>query len=201
MFNDKVYLASASPRRRELLAFLFNDINYLKSLVDEPFWKPSQSPEAYLDHCLECKWQGALMALSQRVQKGHSIVIVADTTVVLKKSLLEKPTSPQHAIEMLKELSGKTHRVVTGLKIGKVEGASEFLATKFSVTTEVTFHKLSSVEISDYVKTGHPMDKAGAYGFQDQALKFVKSLKGSYLNVVGFPVLELQKQLIALGVK
>lgn len=204
IFTDKVYLASASPRRRELLGNLFNDVSYLTSKLSEPTWQNTQTPKEYLSHCLSIKWKGAELALSdeflQKARPKKSSVLVADTTVVLNKRLLEKPADARDAAWMLSELSGKTHVVRTGLILGRFEAATLIEKAEFFVESLVTFYPLSGDEIQAYVKSGAPLDKAGAYGFQDMALRFVKKLEGSYLNVVGLPLLELERQAVKMGV-
>jgi len=121
---------------------------------------------------------------------------VADTIVVLNNEVLGKPLDLLDASKMLKKLSGNTHYVYTGFQL--CYGAQIKAQVEFS---EVTFHKLSSKEIEHYVKTHRPIDKAGAYGFQDGALKFVKKIKGSYLNIVGLPILALEAAAKNLGWK
>jgi len=199
--EDKVYLASSSPRRRELVGLLFNNVKYLTSKLDEPSWRKGVGPKDYLSHCLSVKWDGALLnfGVGTLKLKMGDLLLVADTTVDLGEELLEKPESPAHAVEMLKRLSGKTHIVRSGLVFGRYHGAEIWEKVERHVETQVTFHKLSSTEIANYVKTGDPMDKAGAYGFQDQALRFVKNLKGSYLNVIGLPLDDLKVMANELG--
>jgi septum formation protein len=203
--QDKIFLASGSPRRRELLGNLFRNIQYLKSSLDEPTWSKNEAPKHYLSRCLSVKWKGAQIALPSLFPadetKGRYWILVADTTVDLGGKLLEKPKDRADAARMLKALSGKTHVVRTGHILGLFEDGQAKSKKEYFVESVVQFHSLSPAETSAYVKTGSPMDKAGAYGFQDQALKFVKKIEGSYLNVVGLSLSELEREAEKLGVR
>ena len=203
MFFNKVLLASKSPRRRELLVQIFNNVMFLEGAFDEPKWPKGVAALDYLVTCVETKWAGArAAALANPPQERPFGLIVADTIVVLGRDVLGKPDSPAHARQMLENLSGRTHFVFTGVKVGlfsNVEEKMSELSKFFSVKTEVEFHKLGADEIARYVRGREPMDKAGSYGFQDRALKFVKRVKGSYLNVVGLPVAEIEQVARELG--
>lgn len=123
---------------------------------------------------------------------GDGIVIGADTIVLLEGKILGKPSSPEEAVRMLTLLSGKTHQVITGVALIDV---SSMKVESWTETTFVTFRVLSNDEIIEYVKTGIPLDKAGAYGIQDKAAAFVKRIEGCYFNVVGLPLAALIERL------
>ena len=201
-FNYKVFLASQSPRRRELVKEIFCNVRMLTLVGDEPRWLKTELPGAYLSTCLDFKSGLATDAFNKETQSQTtpSGFLVADTIVVLDKKVLGKPLNPRDAASMLRELSGRTHTVFTGLRLGyRINSQSPIRIEERVVKTKVQFHKLSTAEITSYVKTGSPMDKAGAYGFQDEALKFVARIEGSYLNVVGLPLLELKAAAEKLG--
>lgn len=121
-------------------------------------------------------------------EKGSALIIAADTIVVLGNRIIGKPSDRKDAEKILRLLSGKTHRVVTGVCLLRIPGHQRL---KFSVTTEVTMLRMSEGDIRWYVRTGEPMDKAGAYGIQGIGGIFVQKIKGSYTNVVGLPLPEL----------
>lgn len=180
---ESVVLASASPRRRELLKLIFDDFEICVSDCDEtindnlPIFK---QPE-YLA-CLKGS------AVSKKY--NNNLVIAADTCVFLEDMLLGKPKDREEAFYMLKSLSGKTHKVITGCALFYKD-----IVKSFSAVTEVEFYQLSDNEIFEYIATGEPFDKAGGYGIQSKGGLFVKELRGDYFNVVGLPIAELKKQI------
>ena len=133
--------------------------------------------------------------VGQRV-KGRALIIAADTIVVLGNRIIGKPSGRKDAEKILGLLSGKTHRVITGVCILKIP---EHSRVTFSVTTEVTMLRMSDRDIRWYIKTGEPLDKAGAYGIQGIGGVFVKKIQGSYTNVVGLPLPELLMALKKIG--
>jgi septum formation protein len=179
-----VVLASASPRRRELLASLGLEFTVLVPAIEETA-KPNESPRAFAERLAEEK------AAAVSADPGTTI-IAADTIVVLDGNILGKPSDEAHATEMLSNLSGKPHEVITGVCI-RNEAASRV----FSVSTAVVFRTLTQAEIADYVSSGCPMDKAGAYAIQGGAAHMVRAINGSYTNVVGLPLCELHKALVS----
>jgi septum formation protein len=180
--NLKIYLASKSPRRRKLLKQL--GIKFRAFSVN--------SVEDFFDgeHPVECVKRIALEKMDiakQRVE--NSIIITADTIVVLKKKVIGKPTSKIDAIKILSMLSGKVHTVYTGFCVLNQKTNKIFIDYE---RTEVEFRQLKKDEIVDYVEGGSPMDKAGAYGIQDDfGAVFVKRINGCYYNVVGLPLTKL----------
>jgi septum formation protein len=178
-----VVLASASPRRRELLASLGLEFTVRVPAIEETA-KQDEVPRTFAERLASEK------AAAVSADPGTTI-IAADTIVVQDGNILGKPSNEAHAAEMLSNLSGKTHEVITGVCIRKNAGA-----LVFSISTEVEFRKLTQTEIADYVSSGCPMDKAGAYAIQGGAAHMVRAIHGSYTNVVGLPLCELHKALI-----
>ena len=177
MVTMKLILSSNSPRRKELLAGL--DIPFEVRVVkgiDESF--PNDLPTDEIAEFVSKK-KAAAYAVAE-----DEIVITADTIVVLDGEVLGKPRDLDDATAMLRRLSGRTHRVITGVTL-----KNQVKQTSFSVVSEVTFKSFSDDEISYYVHRYQPLDKAGAYGIQEWiGYVGVTSLSGSYFNVVGFPV-------------
>jgi len=181
----KVVLASASPRRRELLASLGMDFDVRIPAIEETV-KPGESPRTFSERL------AAEKAAAVPVDPGTT-VIAADTIVVQDGHILGKPTDEAHAAEMLSRLSGATHEVITGVCVVK-----DTVSLVFSVSTEVVFRTLTRAEIADYVCSGCPMDKAGAYAIQGGAAHMVRAINGSYTNVVGLPLCELHEALVSI---
>ena len=184
--NQKIYLASKSPRRRKLLKQI--GINFNAFSVN--------SVEDFLDgeHPVQCVKRLALEKMEIAKRKvDSSIIITADTIVVLGKKVIGKPTSKTDPRKILSLLSGKVHTVYTGFCV--LNQKTKKIIADFE-KTEVEFCKLTKDEIADYVKGGSPMDKAGAYGIQDDfGAVFVKRINGCYYNVVGLPLTKLYNAL------
>lgn len=183
----KIILASASPRRRELLKQAGFSFEVMVSQADETITE--KTPEAMVKELSGRKAQ----AVAQALAKGN-LVIGADTLVVMDGRILGKPTDEIDAFRMLKELSGHTHQVYTGVTLlGETdEGRVEKV---FVEKTDVTMYPMTDEEIQAYIGTGEPMDKAGAYGIQGRAAVFVKEIKGDYNNVVGLPIARLYQEI------
>ena len=184
--DQKIYLASKSPRRRKLLKQL--GISFKSFSVN--------SPEEFFDgeHPVECVKRIALEKMEIASMKViDSIIITADTIVVLNKSVIGKPANKKDAVKILSMLSGKIHTVYTGFCILNQKNKKLILDYE---RTEVEFRQLKKDEILDYVNGGSPMDKAGAYGIQDDfGAVFVKKINGCYYNVVGLPLTKLYNSL------
>ena len=174
-------LASASPRRRELFGLISDDFRIVPSNAEET--APDGIAAENLPERLARLKAGDIAA-----KYPFDTVIGADTLVILDGKVLGKPENPEDAVRMLTALSGKRHKVITGCAVCK-NGACR----SFSSVTEVEFYPLDDKEISDYVATGEPLDKAGAYGIQGRGALFVKSINGDYFNVVGLPVAALHR--------
>jgi septum formation protein len=174
-----LYLASGSPRRRELLTQLGVTFERIVTEVEEQR-QPDESAEVYVRRLAHDKAQAGV------ANAGRDLpVLGADTIVVLHGEVLEKPRDAAHAAQMLSALSGQTHQVMTAVALADRQQTLDCL-----VTTEVTFRSLTASEISEYIATGEPMDKAGAYGIQGTGGNFVRKINGSYHAVVGLPLVE-----------
>lgn len=202
MVPDKVFLASKSPRRLELLRFCFDNVEQIHSLRDEPLWEKGESAESYLERCIDVKALGAKEAYeklmqSQQFRVAHegswSLLVAADTIVVLKKEIFGKPDSPAGAVKMLQKMVGKEHSVMTAYSVDLYFGSECKESHRELLKTQVKFRKAPLAEIKAYVKTGEPLDKSGSYGVQGPAMQFVESVKGSYQSVMGIPLFEIQK--------
>lgn len=186
-----IILASNSPRRRELLAQIgIRDFQILSPDVDEAV-EPGLSPARMVE---------ALSLRKARAAAGRAgaedLIIAADTVVALDGRVLGKPRDQEEAFAMLSALSGREHRVYTGVTVlGGGQAATEH------EETAVAFRALSPEEIRDYIATGEPMDKAGAYGIQGVGALLVQGIRGDYCNVVGLPLFRLGRMLSGFGVK
>ncbi len=179
-----LYLASGSPRRRELLALLGVSFDILLTHTEEQR-REGEAAEAYVRRLAQDKAKAGV-ALAQEDRP----VLGADTIVVLNGRVLEKPRDEAHAADMLAALSGKQHQVMTAVAIADRHDVRCQL-----VVTDVTFRSLSQQDIRDYIATGEPMDKAGAYGIQGKGGCFVRTITGSYHAVVGLPLVETHELL------
>ena len=178
-----VILASQSPRRKELLKFIFDDFEIIPSDVEE-IVPENIGVESH------CEYLAKIKAQDIAKNHPHSLVIVADTIVVIDDTVLGKPKTREEAIEMLSSLSGRTHIVYTGCSV--IFGDK---VISFTSKTDVTFYELSKQEIEDYVDTNDCYDKAGGYGIQSKGVTLVKEICGDYNNVVGLPVSRLKREI------
>ena len=183
----RVILASASPRRRELLSLLLEEFDCCTADIDET----PISDELPEDYVLRMAVEKA-----SAVKNERAVIIGSDTVVVLSGNILQKPTSVQDARGMLSALSGQTHQVMTAVAI-MIDAE---LMTIIS-TTEVTFSTLEMPLIEAYLATDEPWDKAGAYGIQGIAGSFVRRIDGSYSSVVGLPLCETRELLEGAGIR
>lgn len=189
-------LASSSPRRALLLSeggFLFATV---KASVSEELAE-GISPEIGVRELAIRKAEAGLTHWLELGGDQEDVVLGADTMVVLDSDILGKPSSTGEAEEMLQRLSGRTHSVLTGVAL--VTGSGKI--TSDVIETIVNFRRLEADEIREYVAGGEPMDKAGAYGIQGEAAKFVTSIQGSLTNVIGLPMEYLAKQLKTWGIE
>ena len=185
-----IILASSSPRRKDLLRQIGLDFSVDPADVDERVL-PGESPEGY---AVRVALDKARLAASRAVA---GIVIAADTIVVVDDEILGKPADAGDAERMLKMLSGKVHRVITGLAV--MDAATGKTLTQTSIT-HVWFRRLMQQEIVSYIATGEPLDKAGAYGIQERGALLVDKIEGCYYNVVGLPLSLLGKLLRDFGI-
>ncbi len=183
--GKKIYLASKSPRRQELLKLMGFDFELLLKDVDEsyPDNLPLMDVAAYISD---------IKAEAFEV-KMNEIIITSDTVVIIKDELLGKPKDHNDAFKMLSKLNGNTHLVVTGVTLKSIEKSKTF-----SQTTKVTFSKLTDDQLWYYILNFNPLDKAGAYGIQDWiGMVGVSSIDGSYTNVMGLPTEKLNQELLS----
>jgi septum formation protein len=177
----RLILASASPRRAELLRAAGIDCDSRPADVDESL-HDGESPEQYVRRVANAKACGVLARSHGRP------VVAADTVVVVDGHILGKPVDAADATRMLKMLSGARHEVLTAVSISRGGPGDECPAASAVERTTVEFAPISETEIAEYVASGEPLDKAGAYAIQGRASRFVTRIEGSYSNVVGLPV-------------
>jgi septum formation protein len=186
--NYKIILASKSPRRQQLLTLMDIEFRIVLKDVDESY-PDNLTPEEVAVYIAEKK----AYAFDEIV--GDEIVLTADTIVCLNNQVLGKPENAEHAIEMLKLLSGRMHRVITGVCL-----LYKHQYHSFCDVSEVFFTELSDDEITSYVNKYQPFDKAGSYGIQERiGLIGIERINGSYTNVVGLPTEKLYKELMRLN--
>ncbi len=198
----RIYLASRSPRRRELLTQMgiaFDTVVFREGLradneTDETP-HPGEAPIAYVERVARAKAEHGLKIVYERKLPLRPI-LSADTTLEFDGEIIGKPVDMPDAMAILKRLSGQTHRVLTGVAVNH-QGRTEFVLS----SSEVRFRQLDEDEIRHYVISGEPMDKAGAYGIQGRAGMFVEHLAGSFTGVMGLPVCETGELLKKLGFK
>ena len=195
--NKKIILASASPRRRELLSLITDRFEIITADVDERAAEIQMEEEGVpavmvSERLAEIKAQAVFDLLTDEEKEG-SIVIGADTSVILDDVIYGKPSDREDAVRMLSSMSGKVHVVATGVALltGKEKRT-------FTEETRVEFNALDDYQnelISAYCDSGSPFDKAGAYGIQDEGALLIKGIDGDYSNVVGLPVARLAREL------
>ena len=187
--SQKIYLASKSPRRRKLLKqlgikFKSLSVNISEDIID------GENPALTVKRLALHKANEATLKIK------NGILITADTIVVLNNSTIGKPENKREAYKILSKLSGRTHIVYTGFVVRNIDKKKQIIDYE---KTKVTFRKLSAKEIREYIKTGSPMDKAGAYGIQDDfGAVFIGKIEGCYYNVVGLPLAKLYKSLLEI---
>jgi len=188
----RVVLASKSPRRQELLKNLSVKFEVITSDFDEKLIShEGKSPSEFASELAAAKV--AAVADKLNGDAGRDVLIIgADTIVVMDGHIMGQPEDEADAKKMLSKLSGADNEVVTGVSVLKISGGKKSSRSGHE-STRVFFKKLSSYEIDRYVKTGEPMDKAGAYGIQGFASLFVEKIDGCYFNVVGLPIMRLSK--------
>ena len=189
--NNRIYLASRSPRRRELLqqigiafeALLLREDLRRGADVDETLI-PGESPESYVSRVARAKAEAGWHRIASRRLLPRP-VLAADTAVVLDGEIIGKPADARRAHELLRRLSGRTHHVLTAVAVAR-EARVE---TALSISA-VEFRELADGEIRLYVASGEPLDKAGAYAIQGRAAVFVRAISGSYSGIMGLPLFE-----------
>lgn len=191
MIDPRIYLASRSPRRRELLnqvGVRFDSLLFRTPPREDPevseAWLPNETPEAYVQRVARAKasFGAALIARRSLLERP---VLAADTTLDFDGEVIGKPVDPADAEAILRRLSGRSHRVLTAIAMAR----GERLEHRLSIS-EVRFRALGAEEIRHYVRSGEPTDKAGAYGIQGRAAMFVAEMRGSHSGIVGLPLCE-----------
>lgn len=183
----RLLLASASPRRAELLRAAGFEFDVAPAAIDESL-KPGEDARSYVVRLAEAK------ASAVACRNPGRVVLGADTTVVVDDTILGKPADDQEASEMLARLSGRTHEVLTGIAIG-----TDGRLTTDLVVSRVRFLHIAPADIAWYVSTGEPLGKAGAYAIQGRAGRFVEWMEGSYTSVMGLPIASVYQVLHRLG--
>ena len=203
---NRIILASGSPRRRELLSQIGLEFTVITSEADEH--TSIKEPARYVEYLSSVKAEAVHDMLQNvltdkdndiklsgewynDIMAGSYVIIGADTIVSHKEHILTKPVDEADAYRILKELSGDCHQVYTGVTLLYGDGSSK----SFSNRTDVYCYELTDKEIHDYISTGEPMDKAGAYGIQGSFAAFIKGIDGDYNNVVGLPVSRVYQEL------
>jgi septum formation protein len=198
--KTRIYLASSSPRRRELLnqigvrfdLLLFRSVPREDSAVNEDMF-PEEGPEDYVVRVARAKAQHGTRLIGQR-HLISQMVLAADTTLDLDGSIIGKPRDEADAVAILSRLSGRSHRVLTAIALADGERLEHALSS-----SSVRFRKLDEAEIRHYAASGEPLDKAGAYGIQGRAAAFIESIQGSHSGIVGLPLCETALLLRAFG--
>jgi septum formation protein len=207
MLDSKfVYLASQSPRRRQLLEQL--GIRYELLLADDSedaealeVVLPNEAPRAYVQRVTLLKLEAALDRMKRR-GLPFAPVLCSDTTVAVAKTILGKPDDAKHAAQILGKLSGQTHRVLTSVAMGTLSKAGKPLKTEQALSvSSVRFAPLTRTQIQTYVASGEPMGKAGAYAVQGRAAAYIEHISGSYSGIMGLPMFETAQLLREFGFK
>lgn len=183
-FDKKVILASASPRRQELIKLIFDSVEVLPADCDETLPDGIGACEA-VEYLSKIKNEA-----SSELTEKENLIISADTVVAVADEILGKPVDKEDARRMISLLSGKVHQVYTGVTLS-LNGKTK----TFSEKTDVEFFDLTEAEIEEYISSSEPYDKAGAYGIQGKAGLLVKGINGDYYNVVGFPIARLKREI------
>jgi septum formation protein len=196
--SDFIYLASQSPRRRELLTQIGVTHELLLPTPEEDAESlevvlVGEAPEVYVQRVTALKLVAARARLAGATGQNRPI-LCADTTVAMDGTILGKPENAMDAQRVLRALSGQTHRVFTAIAIGWGDKTAQACCE-----SHVTFAKLSDAEIADYVASGEPMGKAGAYGVQGRAAAFIARIEGSYSGIMGLPLFETAQALREVG--
>lgn len=197
----RIILASASPRRKELLEQIGLPFEVMTSHVEERI--SSARPDRVVEE-LSCQkaeavaeeWDLSRLACPEGDREKGLLVIGADTVVALDGAILGKPVDREDAVTMLERLQGREHAVYTGVTLlYRAADAPEWIRKCFHERSRVYFFPMTKAEIAEYIKTGDPMDKAGAYGIQGRCARYISGIEGDYNNVVGLPVGRLYQEI------
>lgn len=190
--NKTIVLASGSPRRKEILSSYGIDFKVIKSGVEEN--SSATDPAEYV--CDLAKDKG--LDVYEAIKDSEDAVIISADTIVYYNGILEKPKDRTESKRMLRELSGNTHQVYTGVFVIDTKTNKSF---SFAETTDVTFYEMSDEDIEYYVQTGEGDDKAGAYAIQGLGTVYIKKIDGDYNNVVGLPLARLYQECNKRGIR
>jgi septum formation protein len=197
--NNKIFLASRSPRRKELLGLILDKFDVLVPDYEE-IQNEGELPKDFVLRMTKGKSDAFVTQFKDKLIKD-CLFITADTIVAQGDKIFGKPLDHDDALKTLEMLNGSVHQVLTGVTIGKCVGVAgdsgqpEVVQESFVVSTDVHFRNLSKSEIEKYLSSDEPWDKAGSYGIQGKAGSFVSKIDGSYHNVVGLPVAEMVERL------
>lgn len=202
--HTELVLASLSPRRRELLRYLGLTYTSVATAGEEqqraiPYELAAALPTCTLDHAQHptlLAWRKAQAAIDMQCR---GVILGADTIVVVNSVILGKPRDPVDACRMLRQLAGRTHTVYTGIALLDTRNPHAYAFEL--VRSDVTMCELTDIEIAEYVATGEPLDKAGAYGIQGLGGRLVERVDGSYTSVVGLPLVAVHHQLQTMGIQ
>ncbi|MBO1923729.1 nucleoside triphosphate pyrophosphatase [Thiomicrorhabdus sp. 6S3-12] len=189
MNSKTVFLASSSPRRQELLAQMGVAFSVLDAPIDETPFETEDAAQFVTRMAREKVQKGA-----QQLRNDAFWVIAGDTAIVMDGEIIGKPEDPSDAQRMLRALSGRTHQVYSSVAVWH----KGVLEVELNIT-DVVFSELADIEIKDYVASGEPLDKAGAYAIQGEAAKWIAAINGSYYGVMGLPIYELNRILQKMG--
>jgi septum formation protein len=194
MLASALILASASPRRRDLLCRLKIPFTSVPADIAETP-RPGEAPRALAERLAREKAQAVAARIGKR---PRSVVLGSDTIVVIGEEVLGKPRDPEHALTLLRKLCGRTHRVMTGIAVVESDTGR---ARSRVVESRVTLREAPEAELRDYVATGESLDKAGAYALQGAGRRFVAAVEGSESNVIGLPLEETVAMLQDAGME
>lgn len=194
MLASPLILASASPRRRDLLSRLKVPFAAVPAEIAETA-RPGETPQALAERLAREKAEAVVARIGTTPRR---VVLGSDTIVVIGEEVLGKPRDPEHALVLLRKLSGRTHRVMTGIAV--VESDTGRTRSRV-VESRVTLRKADDAELRDYVATGESLDKAGAYALQGAGRRFIAAVEGSETNVIGLPLEETLAMLQEAGVE
>lgn len=194
----KIILASASPRRRELLSQIGLEFEIVISHKEESY--ESTRPEEIVKELALMKAENVASELREKGGLEDTVVIGADTIVALDQQILGKPKDEEDAYQMLTSLQGRSHQVFTGAAILDFDQTGNCQVSSHAVETRVYVHEMDRQEILSYIESKEPMDKAGAYGIQGKFAAYIDKIEGDYYNVVGLPVSYIYQQLKKTGI-
>lgn len=196
--DTNLVLASASPRRKELLEQIGISFTVHSADIDETP-KTSEQPSIYVSRMSKSKAHAVFFQLKGTLANTKVLILASDTTVVLQGEIFGKPESKADYFRMMKSLSGEVHQVITSVHVLEVLSSDICSEKEISVVTNVQFKALSQQEIEWYWQTGEPKDKAGGYGIQGRGAMFIERIEGSYSAVVGLPLKETAELLFDLN--